>query len=359
MAYKDIWTPVSVVADICEESEFLIGPARPVVLPDAQAFKKRKRPVTIIDEYVVKEKMAKDVELEIRAGRLSSNGQFDASVPPSIFNQLYAMFPKTAEDVKEMHWFKDVGVIDECHDYYYYLTKQELCRYTDDLAGAEDVIEVRDRVRFVCAPGSTTAAADDVKHIIKRNISKADFKAPGLLMDMRVALSVEYHVPDGVYRVAKIVKPHVVRIKRTHTYQYVSRDMPGPTWNYVFSWCWQGATRVEAETKLRFQPDNPTSCELEIECLTPSEYKLAHAFEGHAFVAESMLRKMINLLVFGVTEHENSKFDLLAVQQFIRYQTGRAPMHVVPFRDTLLDLERQELERQDVARQRQLKHVKK
>lgn len=329
--YKDIWTALAVATEICQETEYVAIQQPPA---DPQTIKKRKRPVTVIDEYVPKPPMTKDVELEIRAGRLCSNGHFDTSVPASIHNQLYALFPKTDEDVKEMQWFSGVGIIDECHDYFYDLPKHQLLKHTDDLviaAAPEDTIEVRDRVRFVCAPGATTATADPVKHVIKRSVMKADFRSPGLLMDMRLALAVEYHVPDAVYKFAKIVPPKAVRIKRTHTYQYVSRDMSGPTWNYVFSWCWSGATRSEAETKLRLSPDNPTSCELEIECISASDYKQAHQFEGHAFVAESILRKMINLLVFGVTEHENIKFDTLIPQQFIRYQVGRAPMYVLTY----------------------------
>lgn len=232
------------------------------------------------------------VELEARVGIIGPTGRFEAGINPQLHEQFYRKMPKDPK----CPWFKSHD-IEETHDYF----------YTN-----KDNVHIRDTVHY-------SKDGIHVIHISKQNLAKVDIEVPGANCDIRVALSTEEPVDNG--SLPDKVEPYLVRIKRRHLFEYVSREMKQSTFNFVFTWSWSGKSREEAERNQRQHPFDPT-CEFEIECIHPMRYRQFHG-QQHKFVAESLLRKVLGFLSTGnvpfVTpiQTENYYLPMLKLRQIM------------------------------------------
>lgn len=229
------------------------------------------------------------VELEARVGTICSSGRFEAGITPQLHQQFYEKMPHKNGD--QCPWFQS-HPIEETHDYFY---------------RDKDGIEVRDTVRFL--PEKTI----QVVHIHKQSISKIDIEIPEAPCDVRVSLATEVLVDED--SLPEKVEPHFVRIKRRHVFEYVSRDMRNPAWNFVFTWSWSGRSRGEAEMNQRQRPYDPV-CEFEVECVHPMRYRQVHN-QQYEYVAESLLRKVLGFLPPGGQATEERFLPRLQLRQIM------------------------------------------
>lgn len=127
---------------------------------------------------------------------------------------------------------------------------------------------------------------------------------------VRMALALEQPIQTEL--LPKSVIPNMFRIKRTHSFEYYSRDMDESVWVYSFSWCWQGRTRSEAESK-QFSASELPLCELEVECTNPSKYRQRYC-QMHRYVAQSLLMKLLSLLVTSESELDKLMRELRCIK---------------------------------------------
>jgi len=234
--------------------------------------------------------LAPVVELEARVGTICSSGRFEACITPQLHQQFYNKMPLKNED--ECPWFRG-HPIEETHDYFY---------------RDKDGVEVRDTVRFPSDSDRTY-----VTHIHKQSISKIDIEIPDAPCDIRVSLATELPIDKNNLPIK--VEPHHVRIKRRHVFEYTSRDMRHPAWNFVFTWSWSGKSREQAEMNQRQRPYDPV-CEFEVECVHPMRYRQVHS-QDYEYVAESLLRKVLGLLPPGGHAMEERFLPQLRLRQIM------------------------------------------
>lgn len=301
---------------------------------------------------------ADEIELEVRlrwdagpneeeeGGNMCSSSS--SSLPLDMFEAIYSKFPLTEEERNTMPWFTDLGIMQVC-DYIWTQAPNGAKK------GRSCAPPIRDRVFFEPF-GSTTGFGGEVKQCAERSqkitVSKYDFKCASLPECLfRVALSREkrYSIEGPIgggggggsiseeeeeeenltrsssstyaggaaaavtasslsYEDEATVPPPtsvettLVRIKHTHSFLYTSRYMWEPAWKFIFSQCWSGSTRSEAERRFAAMQTQPDTCEIEIELLHPIKYRNCVDGDGsdqnrrqYDIVAESMVRKIISL----------------------------------------------------------------
>lgn len=239
------------------------------------------------------------VELEARVGTICSSGRFESGITPQLHQQFYDKMPH--ENTDQCPWFR-AHPIEETHDYFY-----------RDKNGRD----VRDTVHFLPEKGLR------IEHIHKQTISKIDIEIPDAPCDIRVSLATEIAVQED--SLPEKVEPHHVRIKRRRLFEYISRDMRHPAWNFAFTLSWSGKSRESAEMAQRQRPYDPV-CEFEVECLHPMRYRQVHN-QQYDYVAESLLRKVLGFLPPGGYATEERFLPRLILRQIMDIDTTGA---VVP-----------------------------
>ena len=144
-----------------------------------------------------------------------------------------------------------------------------------------------------------------IEHIVKRKIKQADFSLQsmdqgscalgtdtGKLTDdvaARITASLETLLPADVLPVA--VTPDVVRIKQRKRFLLPSVGIEGDTFAFDLTVVYSGASKSEAERNQRLNEN--ASFEVEVECLSPSEY-LSTCGDEASCLALSILVKLLD-----------------------------------------------------------------
>lgn len=209
-------------------------------------------------------------ELEARLGTLNPNGSFSAGVDPRWFEAICIRMENCKEWSDHSEWV-------ESED-------------TTFNTGRSKVRQSR-----ICNPDECAMELVNVsKSVVNRAThplieDRVNMPILGVGADhIRVSHSREVAVTESL---PVIVEPLHVRIKQRRQFTLNSTGIRGAQWRFDMTRTWSGKNREEAES---LQNSVPPSCEVEIEWISPPDFKKANLDSSK--VAESLLNSMVSKL---------------------------------------------------------------
>jgi len=236
------------------------------------------------------------MELEARLGRIEESPvdgstRFASGVDASFYEEVVSLFD-------EFDGWSDVGPVRMIVEHFYpcRLPTVSLSNVGDDARGATRDAEVR---MVLCTDPTHESGpeAHRVDHVEKRRVDNVNVRTlvdyplgscgvPSDWWDVRFSLSEETRIdPDHL---PQIVGPRHVRFMVRQTYAYRSAS-DGSLWHYDVTRTWSGATRAEAEQKMK--GGAPPVYEIEIELADPGRSLASDA----QTLAQSLLMKTADL----------------------------------------------------------------
>ena len=218
--------------------------------------------VKALFEQIEKEPNKKELELELRFGRLGGNGGFVPGVKREFMDTAICRL-NTNSTCKTTEWM-------EHEDYFYPV----------DLPSGKQTI--RTRVSF-----DTYEFKILRKHVVKQRLATVTIQTGEVAF--RVSLSREATVDHSL--IPTFVNTNLMRIQQRKSVFWSRTEHKERPWCYEFSLTWSGKTKSEAESS-RWMA-NSCSYEFEIELDVDSAYFQKHSAD---YLARSLLMKATDFL---------------------------------------------------------------